>query len=344
MSAVAGDGMRAGDGARGEGAGVATKAAPVAPAEDDLSLRITGRPRPGRWVAVLVAAFAAVWLAYTVIVNPNLHWDVIAKYQFDGVILEGLWVTVQLTLISQVAGIVIGVLAAVMQLSDSPVLRTTAGAYTWFFRGTPLLVQLIFWFNLALLFPEISIGIPFDGPKLVSWQTNALITGFVAALLGLSINEGAYMSEIVRAGIQSVDPGQREAAAALGMSNRQILVRVVLPQAMRVIIPPFGNQFISMLKTTSLVSVIAGADLMTVSQHLYLANFEVIALLVVASIWYLVLTTIASVAQHAVERKFSPGAQTARPGLGQRVLRNLRPGARKTDPRKTDPRKKGAGK
>ncbi|MFF2353149.1 amino acid ABC transporter permease [Kitasatospora sp. NPDC058115] len=326
----------------------ATATVPVATAgEDDLALRVTGRPRPGRWVAVLVAAFVAVWLAYTIIVNPNLHWDIIAKYQFDGVILEGLWVTVQLTLISQVAGIVIGVLAAVMQLSDSPVLRATAGAYTWFFRGTPLLVQLIFWFNLALLIPEISIGIPFDGPKLVSWQTNSLITGFVAALLGLSINEGAYMSEIVRAGIQSVDPGQREAAAALGMSNRQILVRVVLPQAMRVIIPPFGNQFISMLKTTSLVSVIAGADLMTVSQHLYLANFEVIALLVVASIWYLVLTTIASVAQHAVERKFSPGTQPARPALGQRVLRNLRPGARKTGAKtdvRTGVKTKGAAK
>ncbi|MEV7781893.1 amino acid ABC transporter permease [Kitasatospora sp. NPDC088351] len=296
----------------------------AAPAQDDLTLQVTGRPRPGRWLAVLAAAFIAVWLAYTVIVNPNLHWDIIAEYQFDSVILEGLWVTVQLTLISQLVGIVIGVVAAVMQLSDSPVLRMTAGAYTWFFRGTPLLVQLIFWFNLALLFPEISIGIPFDGPKLVSWQSNTLITGFVAALLGLSINEGAYMSEIVRAGIQSVDPGQREAAAALGMSNPKILFRVVLPQAMRVIIPPFGNQFISMLKTTSLVSVIAGADLMTVSQHLYLANFEVIALLVVASIWYLVLTTIASVAQHAVERRFSPGV-SARP-LRRRVLGNLVPG------------------
>ncbi|MFF4758304.1 amino acid ABC transporter permease [Streptomyces sp. NPDC001292] len=291
--------------------------------EEDLSLEVTGRPRPGRWLAVLAAVLCAVWLAYTVVVNPNLHWDVIAKYQFDGVILKGLWVTVQLTLISQAVGIAIGVVTAVMQLSDSPVLRLTAGAYTWFFRGTPLLVQLIFWFNLALLFPEISIGVPFDGPKLVSWQSNQVITGFVAALLGLSINEGAYMAEIVRAGIQSVDPGQREAGASLGMSHRKILTRIVLPQAMRVIIPPFGNQFISMLKTTSLVSVIAGADLMTVSQHLYLANFEVIALLMVASIWYLVLTTVASVAQHAVERRFSPGAA---PPLRRRVLANLVPG------------------
>lgn len=159
---------------------------------------MTKRPRPGRWLAVLAAALFAVWLAYTIIVNPNLHWDIVAKYQFDGVILKGLGVTIQLTLISMILGIAIGIVVAVMQLSDSPVLRLTAGAYTWFFRGTPLLVQLIFWFNLALLFPVISIGIPFDGPKLISWQSNQVITGFVAALLGLSINEGAYMAEIVR--------------------------------------------------------------------------------------------------------------------------------------------------
>ncbi|MFF9348939.1 amino acid ABC transporter permease [Streptomyces sp. NPDC014734] len=305
------------------------KASAVAPADgaaapdDDLALRLSRRPRPGRWLAVLAAALFAVWIAYTVIVNPHLHWDIVAQYQFDGVILRGLWVTVQLTLVSMALGVVIGVVVAVMQLSDSPVLRFTAGAYTWFFRGTPLLVQLIFWFNLALLFPVISIGVPFDGPKLISWQSNQVITGFVAALLGLSINEGAYMAEIVRAGIGSVDPGQREAGASLGMSNRQILFRVVLPQAMRVIVPPFGNQFISMLKTTSLVSVIAGSDLMTVSQHLYLANFEVVALLLVASLWYLVLTTIASIGQHAVERRYSPGAA---PPLRRRILADLRPG------------------
>ncbi|MFJ1615163.1 MULTISPECIES: amino acid ABC transporter permease [unclassified Streptomyces] len=293
------------------------------PLDEDLTLQVSRRPRPGRWLAVFAAALFAVWLAYTIIVNPNLHWDIVAKYQFDSVILNGLAVTIQLTLVSMAVGIAIGVVVAVMQLSDSPVLRLTASAYTWFFRGTPLLVQLIFWFNLALLFPVISIGVPFDGPKLVSWQSNQVITGFVAALLGLSINEGAYMAEIVRAGMQSVDPGQREAGASIGMSNRQILSRIILPQAMRVIIPPFGNQFISMLKTTSLVSVIAGADLMTVSQHLYLANFEVVALLMVASLWYLVLTTIASIGQHAVERRYSPGAA---PPLRRRVLANLVPG------------------
>jgi polar amino acid transport system permease protein len=206
-----------------------------------------------------------------------------------------------------VVGVALGVAAAVMQLSDSPVLRGAAGLYTWFFRGTPLLVQLIFWFNIGLVFPVIGIGVPFGGPMLVEWQANALITPFVAAALGLTINEGAYMAEIVRAGIRSVDPGQREAAEALGMSHRQILRRVVLPQAMRVIIPPTGNQFISMLKTTSMVSVIAGAELLTVAQRIYLGNFEVIALLVVASIWYVVLTSVASVGQHFLEKRFSRG-------------------------------------
>ncbi|MEU4574366.1 amino acid ABC transporter permease [Nonomuraea sp. ATR24] len=264
-------------------------------------------PRPGRVVAAALAGLALAWLAYTIIVNENLHWDVIVAFLFDPRILSGLLVTIALTVLSMVIGVALGVIAAVMQLSDSPVLRGAAGLYTWFFRGTPLLVQLIFWFNVGLVFPVIGIGVPFGGPMLVEWQANVLITPFIAAALGLTINEGAYMAEIVRAGIRSVDPGQREAAEALGMSHRQILRRVVLPQAMRVIIPPTGNQFISMLKTTSMVSVIAGAELLTVAQRIYLGNFEVIALLVVASVWYLVLTTVASVGQHFLEKRFSRG-------------------------------------
>jgi polar amino acid transport system permease protein len=173
----------------------------------------------------------------------------------------------------------------------------------------------------------ISLGIPFDGPKLVSWSTNSIITGFVAALLGLIINEGAYMSEIVRAGLQSVDPGQKEAAESLGMSGRKVMVRVVLPQAMRVIVPPTGNQFVSMLKTTSLVSVIAGADLLTVSQRIYLTNFEVVALLIVASIWYLVLTTLATLGQHFLEKRFSRGYGSSVP-LDRRIAGNLSLGRR----------------
>ncbi|TYP88598.1 amino acid ABC transporter permease [Blastococcus xanthinilyticus] len=289
---------------------------------EDLTIRATHPPRPGRWLAALVAGLALVWVGWSIAVNPNLHWDVVVDYQFDAVVLQGLWVTIQLTVISMVLGVLIGVVAALMQISDSRILRTAALAYVWFFRGTPLLVQLIFWFNLGLIFPEFSLGIPFDGPKLASWSTNAIITGFVAALLGLTINEGAYMSEIVRAGLKSVDPGQQEAAESLGMPHRKVMLRVVLPQAMRVIVPPTGNQFISMLKTTSLVSVIAGADLLTVSQRIYLTNFEVIALLIVASIWYLVLTTVASIGQHFIERRFSRGYGTSVP-LDRRIGSNL---------------------
>ncbi|GII64190.1 polar amino acid ABC transporter permease [Sphaerisporangium krabiense] len=294
-----------------------------------LPIRAAHPPRPGRWLLALVAAVFLVWLAYTIIVNENLHWDVITTFLVDGRVLGGLWVTIQLTVLSMLMGLVLGVLAAVMQLSGSPVLRGASALYTWFFRGTPLLVQLIFWFNIGLVFPKFGLGIPFGGPKLMEWQANELITPFTAALLGLGINEGAYMAEIVRAGIRSVDPGQREAAEALGMSHRKVLRRVVLPQAMRVIIPPTGNQFISMLKTTSMVSVIAGAELLTVSQRIYLGNFEVIALLVVASIWYVVLTTLASIGQHFIEKRFERGHhQHAATRVSGRIRRNLRPFAK----------------
>ncbi|MFC0865694.1 amino acid ABC transporter permease [Sphaerimonospora cavernae] len=296
------------------------------PVDPELPVDAVRPPRPGRWLAAAAAIAFLAWLAYTIIVNENLHWDVIVGYLEDGRILGGLWVTIQLTVLSMVIGLVLGVLAAVMQLSDSPVLRATSALYTWFFRGTPLLVQLIFWFNIGLVFPSFGIGVPFDGPKLIEWQANEVITPFTAALLGLAINEGAYMAEIVRAGIRSVDPGQREAAESLGMSHRQVLRRVVLPQAMRVIIPPTGNQFISMLKTTSMVSVIAGAELLTVAQRIYLGNFEVIAMLIVASIWYMVLTTVASVGQHFIEKRFERGHAR----LSTRVRRNLRPFAKES--------------
>ncbi|GAA1762183.1 amino acid ABC transporter permease [Nonomuraea bangladeshensis] len=276
----------------------------------ELPVNAVAPRRPGRMVAGAAAGLVLIWLAYTITVNENLHWDVVVEYLFDGRVLGGLGVTIALTLLSMVLGVALGVLAAVMQLSDSPVLRGAAGLYTWFFRGTPLLVQLIFWFNIGLVFPVIGVGIPFGGPMFVEWQANTLVTPFVAAALGLTINEGAYMAEIVRAGIRSVDPGQREAAEALGMSHRQILRRVVLPQAMRVIIPPTGNQFVSMLKTTSMVSVIAGAELLTVAQRIYLGNFEVIALLIVASMWYLVLTSVASVGQHFLEKRFARGERS----------------------------------
>lgn len=298
-------------------------------AKDELSntrpsFEINARKPPaiGRWIGTAVALVVAIWIAYVIIINPNIHWDVVVNYQFDHRMLDGLKVTIELTVISMVIGIAIGVLVAVMQMSPSILLRSIAGAYTWFFRGTPLLVQLLFWFNLGLLFKHLELGIPFGGPKFFSVSTSSVITPFVAGMLGLTINEGAYMSQIVRAGILAVDPGQREAAECLGMSRIKVLTRVVLPQAMRVIIPPTGNQFISMLKTTSLVSVIAGADLLTVTTRIYLDTFEVISMLVVASIWYLALTTVASIGQHFIEVHYSRGS-AGQPPVRRRVFADL---------------------
>lgn len=242
------------------------------------------------------------------VTNPNLQWDVVASYMLNADILRGLLRTLELTALSMVIGIVIGIVTAVMRLSPIKVLSGTAWAYVWFFRGTPLLVQIIFWFNLSALFSRLEIGIPLIGPVFFSGDTNALITPFVAALLGLALNEGAYMSEIVRAGIQSVDQGQDEAATALGMRQRRVLRRIVLPQAMRVIVPPTGNQVISMLKSSSLVSVTALPELLYSAQIIYQTNFKTIPLLIVASLWYLIVTTVLSVVQYYVERRYARGS------------------------------------
>ncbi|GAA3863400.1 amino acid ABC transporter permease [Leifsonia kafniensis] len=280
--------------------------------------------KPSAWGRLLGAVAAAVfgcWVLYTLIVTPAIHWDVVVKYIVSAPILQGLWITISLSVISMVIGLAIGVVVAVMQLSANPVMRIVAGSYSWFFRGTPLLVQLLFWFNLGVIFPRLEFGIPFGGPKLFGVEAS-IITPFIAGLLGLAINEGAYMSQIVRAGVLAISPGQREAAESMGMSRWGIMTRIVLPQAMRVILPPTGNQFISMLKTSSLVSIIAGSDLLTVAQRIYLGNFEVISLLVVASIWYLLLTTIATIGQYFLEKRYSRGFDRSIP-LRTTVVRNL---------------------
>lgn len=275
----------------------------------------------GRLLGALAAAVFGCWVLYTLIVTPAIHWDVVVRYIVSAPILQGLWITISLSVISMVIGLAIGVIVAVMQLSANPVMRIVAGSYSWFFRGTPLLVQLLFWFNIGVIFPRLEFGIPFGGPKLFGVEAS-IITPFIAGLLGLAINEGAYMSQIVRAGVLAISPGQREAAESMGMSRWGIMTRIVLPQAMRVILPPTGNQFISMLKTSSLVSIIAGSDLLTVAQRIYLGNFEVISLLVVASIWYLLLTTIATIGQYFLEKRYSRGFDRSIP-LRTTVVRNL---------------------
>jgi polar amino acid transport system permease protein len=279
----------------------------------------TGRPEdieavpvrhPGRWIAAaVILLFAAAGIRSIVTAN-GFQWYWVGHYLFDSGILHGVWVTIYLTVLCQVIGVVLGVIAAVMRLSPNPIVSGASWLYVWFFRGTPLLVQILFWYNIAALFPTISLGIPF-GPSFVHAHANSIITPLVTAMLGLGLNEGAYMAEIVRAGIISVDEGQTQAAQSLGMSRLQIMRLIVLPQAMRVIIPPTGNETISMLKNTSLLIVAAYGELLFAAQTIYDVNYKVIPLLIVASIWYLVMTSVLYVGQYFIERRYGRGFSRA---------------------------------
>jgi polar amino acid transport system permease protein len=277
-------------------------------------------PRWGQWVAAAVVVALLAGLVWSVATNDNIQWAVVGQNLFEGTVLRGLWVTIELTVLAMVAGIALGIVFAVMRLSQNRVLRSVSGGYIWLFRGTPVLVQLLVWFNLALFFPRIGFG-----P--VSADTNELIKPFVAALLALALNEAAYMAEVVRGGILAVEPGQAEAAGALGMTRGLTMRRIVLPQAMRVIIPPTGNEVVTMLKTTSLVLVVGAGDLLTRTSAIAAKNFATIELLLVASFWYLVLTSVFSVGQSQLERRFARGAAgVPAPSLGRRILANLKPG------------------
>jgi polar amino acid transport system permease protein len=274
----------------------------------------------GQWVSAVVVVGIVAALVFSIAGNDNIQWPVIRQYLFDSTVLQGLFVTVWLTIASMVLGIILGIVVAVMRLSHNRVLSTVSWFYIWLFRGTPVLVQLLIWFNLALFFPRIGFG-----P--LSADTNQLIRPLVAALLALALNEAAYMAEVVRGGILSVDPGQNEAAAALGMSRGRTMRRIVLPQAMRVIIPPTGNETITMLKTTSLVLVVGAGDLLSRTASIGARNFTTIELLLVASFWYVVLTSVASYGQYHLERRFARGTAHAPPRTPlQRILANLRPG------------------
>ncbi|MGN6751558.1 MAG: amino acid ABC transporter permease, partial [Intrasporangium sp.] len=283
------------------------RAAPGPPPGPDIS-EARRRRHPGRWVAALVVAVLLAQLVNMLVTNENFGWSVVAQWLTAQSIMRGLGVTLLLTVIAMLIGIVLGVLLAVCRISGNPLLRAVAGGYIWFFRGTPTLVQLIFFYNLSALLPTISFGIPF-GPEFVTVNTNSVITPMLAAILGLGLNEGAYMAEIVRGGLLSVDPGQREAGAAIGMSNARIMRRIVLPQAMRFIVPPTGNQVISMVKATALVSVIALSDLLYTAQSIYNRTFETIPMLIVACVWYLVMTSILYVAQSFIERHYNRGSR-----------------------------------
>ncbi|WP_328808296.1 amino acid ABC transporter permease [Nonomuraea antri] len=275
----------------------------------------------GRVTAGAVALAVAGWLVYLLVDNPRLDWGKVAEYLFHERILAGVLVTIEISVFATVLGLVLGVAVAILRLSHNPVLTWLAAFYIWFFRGTPVLVQLIFWYNLAFLFPELVLKIPFTMVG-VMWDTNQVMTGFTAAMLGLGLNLAAYFAETVRAGIQAVDQGQTEAAYALGMTPAKRMRVIVLPQALRIIIPPTGNEFISMLKTTSLVYVVAGHDLMTNASQIYKANNLIMELLIVASLWYMLMTAVATYLQGRLERRF--GADAVRlvrgGGLAARIL------------------------
>ena len=289
----------------------------------ELTEERTGRPEeikavpvrhPGRWIVAAIVLLIAASIIRSIIVNtgPNkgFQWVWVGHYLFDPRILHGVVATIYLTVACQAIGIVLGVISAVMRMSPNPIVSSASWLYVWFFRGTPLLVQLIFWYNIAALFPVIALGIPF-GPSLIHAHANSFITPLVAGLLGLGLNEGAYMSEIVRAGIISVDEGQTQAAQSLGMSRLQIMRLIVLPQAMRVIIPPTGNETISMLKNTSLLSVVSYGELLFAAQTIYDVNYKIIPLLIVVSIWYLVMTSVLYVGQYFIERRYGRGFSRA---------------------------------
>jgi len=278
---------------------------------------------PGRWLAAAVVLVLVAMFVHTLVTNPRFQWNVIWSYFLSSRVLDGLEITILLTVVAMAIGIVLGVVLAVMRLSANPLLSWASWMYIWFFRGTPVLVQLLFWFNLAFLYPRVSLGVPF-GPSFVHANANDLITALTAAILGLGLNEGAYMAEIVRAGILSVEHGQVEAAQALGMSRAQTMRRIVLPQAMRVIIPPTGNETISMLKTSSLASVITVTELLYAVQLIYAVNFKTIPLLIVASIWYLIATSVLTVGQYYIERHYARGSVREQPPTPwQRLRRSL---------------------
>ncbi|MEU6967790.1 amino acid ABC transporter permease [Kitasatospora aureofaciens] len=295
-----------------------SKAPPTAPAPE---ARIVGRRRPGQWIAAAVALLLAAMAVSSVIRNRAFQWGVVADWFTARSVLDGLALTLWLTAATLALGFVLGTVLATMRLSTNPVLRTISWVYIWIFRSTPPLVQLLFFFNIGALYPTLGLGIPF-GPEFLTVKTVNLIGPTLTAVIGLTLLETAYAAEVIRGGILSVDRGQLEAAAALGLGRWRVLRRIVAPQAMRAIVPSAGNMLIGALKGTSIVSVLAVSDLLHSVQLVYLQSYQVIPMLMVATLWYLVVTTVLSVGQYYVERHFARGA--TRDGLPPTPLQRAR--------------------
>ncbi|MCY4151824.1 MAG: amino acid ABC transporter permease [Aestuariivita sp.] len=265
------------------------------------SMRVIPVKRWGRVATSVIVALLMLQMTYSLATNPFIDWGIVNDFIFSPAILGGLWATMEISIISVVLSLVISIIIAVMRMSESKILKAVAFGYVFFFRGIPLIVLLILVGNIGLFVRTIIIGIPFTDIVFYSVPSNEVFTPFVASIIGLSLVASAYMSEIVRGGLLSIDRGQTQAAKALGMSSRQSLRYILLPQAMRVIVPPLGNEFITTIKMSALVSVIAGGDLLTVAQSISGVNYRTIELLIVATIWYLVVVAISSVIQRYVE-------------------------------------------
>lgn len=271
-------------------------------------LRIVPKRHIGRMIsaAIVLLIVGAIIRAFSV---GQIEWDYVWEFLFAPSILKGMVNTLYMTVAAMTLGIVLGVIIAVMRVSGNPVLSSIAVGYVWIFRGAPALLQLMIWFNLALIFPTMGI------PGLFEFKTVDVMTPFVAAMLGLGISQGAYTSEVVRSGLLSVDAGQYEAARSIGMTQNKMLRRIVLPQAMRVMVPPVGNEVIGMVKLTSLASIIQYSDILHNAQTIYYANTRVLELLLVACFWYLVVVSVLSVIQHYIEEYYSRGSKSVQDSM-----------------------------
>jgi len=279
---------------------------------DPERLTVVRSRHPWRWVAAVAVLILVAMFINGLITNPGWDWATFAQYFTAASVLKALLLTIELTIYGSVLGFALGIVLALARLSHNPVLQTVSWTYIWAFRSIPLIVQLLFWFNIAYLYQTLSIGIPF-GPSWVTVDVNSAISGMTAAVIGLALHQAAYSAEIVRAGIISVDSGQLEAAAALGIPKRRQFFKIILPQAMRAILPNAANEVISLFKGTSIVSTMAIAELFYQVQVVYGRNGRVVPLLMVATVWYIVLTSILTIVQYYVERHYAKGAQRALP-------------------------------
>ncbi|TSE18102.1 amino acid ABC transporter permease [Arthrobacter sp. KBS0703] len=278
------------------------------PAADYADYPLVAGPRPWRWVGTAVVALGVAVVAWSLATNPRWEWGVVAQWFTAQSVVKGVVETLKLTAISGVLGFVLGFILALMRISSSPLLLSVSWMFSWIFRSTPLLVQMLLWYNLGYLYEKISLGIPFTDIRFFEVQTTTLISQFAAAGLGLTLNQAAYSAEIIRGGILSVDQGQLEAAAALGIPAWRRSTRIVLPQAMRAILPNAFNEIIGLVKGTSIVYVLAYSELFYTVQVIYNRTQQVLPLLLVATLWYVVITSVLSVFQYYIERHYSKGA------------------------------------